>query len=242
MIGDEADRAEMTINRVLAGPPDYRVTGPLVSVITIAYNEEELLPLQLTALANQTYGNIGHIVVDNMSQDRTVQIAQQAGAKVVINRDYNLCKSRNMGAMASSGDILIFMDADTFPEQTGVETVVREIQKGNVMVHMNHCSYDSDLHSILQIIAGHTLGRFSFSGLFIGITRQAFLNVGGFDETVLPQEGKSEDIEFIYRVMDAYPGLTSLVKNVFVATSARRYKAHGYASMALQHWQTRAVR
>jgi glycosyltransferase involved in cell wall biosynthesis len=238
---NEVDRAENNITRTLESGPDYKVTGPLVSVITIAYNEENYLPLQIQALKNQTYNDIEYIVVDNKSTDGTVQIAQDAGATVVVNPDYNLSKSRNMGAAVAAGDILIFMDADSFPEQTGIEMVVREItDKGNVMAHLNHCCYDSNMHSIIEVAKGYTLGRHCMTGQFIAVMREVFDAVGGFDESLLPQKGQSEDVDFIFKVISRYPGKTALLKNIYSGTSARRYKAEGY--VVFQHFQNRAIR
>ncbi len=45
--------------------PAYRVTGPLVSVVIPALEEQNYLPLLLTSIQNQTYESIEVIVADS---------------------------------------------------------------------------------------------------------------------------------------------------------------------------------
>src|SRR5205823_6261151 len=53
------------------------------------------------------------IVVDNASTDRTAAIARSAGAKVVPEPQRNVARARNTGVAASTGEWLVFIDADT---------------------------------------------------------------------------------------------------------------------------------
>lgn len=101
--------------------PDLSVVGsPKVSVLIPARNEESTLPNLLTALKQQTFKPYEIIVIDDQSADATPQIAEQAGVKVVqtsplptgwTGKNWAL----KTGYAASSGDILVFLDADTEP-------------------------------------------------------------------------------------------------------------------------------
>jgi glycosyltransferase involved in cell wall biosynthesis len=53
------------------------------------------------------------VVVDNNSDDRTAEIAREAGAEVVVEPTHNVGRVRNTGARAARGDTLVFLDADT---------------------------------------------------------------------------------------------------------------------------------
>lgn len=54
---------------------------PLVSVITPVYNGEKFLSECLDSVRTQTYSNFEHIIVNNCSTDRTLEIAQDHAAK-----------------------------------------------------------------------------------------------------------------------------------------------------------------
>src|SRR3954470_10156424 len=92
-----------------------------VSVIIPAYNEEQCLPetlerigkaLSIVACPSEI------IVVDNDSQDRTKQVAEDFGIKAFLEREHSISKVRNTGAENSTGDVLIFIDADTLVPET----------------------------------------------------------------------------------------------------------------------------
>src|SRR5439155_1755456 len=117
-----------TITRRIRSAPDPRgppPVGKLISVIIPAYNEERYLPQTLEHLhrAMDCLGE-GHdekvevIVVDNASTDRTAEVAIAAGARVVPVPEHNIGRVRNAGALAASGDLLIFLDADTLIPDT----------------------------------------------------------------------------------------------------------------------------
>ena len=88
-----------------------------VSVIIPAYNEESYLPQTIGAIKSsilelpQLEWEI--IVVDNVSTDLTSQIAEELGARVVLEANRGISKARNRGAKHASGKILVFVDADT---------------------------------------------------------------------------------------------------------------------------------
>lgn len=236
----ETWRAEGKIQKTLQEDPPYRVRGPLVSVVTPTYNEENYLPNLITALCNQTYSDIELIVVDNESEDKTVRVAKESGATVVINREYNLSKSRNMGAKAAKGDMIVFIDADTFPEAIGIEKVVDEFDKGAVMAQLNSCCHDSHIQSWMRVSRGWLLGYLGSGGQFVAVTRAGYEGAGGWDEACLPQEGAHEDVEFIHRMLKSYPGRASFLRTVYSATSSRRQQVEGY--IVPRHWQARAIR
>ncbi|ANV85944.1 glycosyl transferase family 2 (plasmid) [Picosynechococcus sp. PCC 7003] len=114
--------------------PDYSVIGsPKVSVLIPARNEEDTLPHLLSALRQQTFKPYEIIVVDDQSTDATTQIAQQAGVKVVrtaplpsgwTGKNWAL----KTGYTHASGDIFVFLDADTEPSADLLRRLVGTVQ------------------------------------------------------------------------------------------------------------------
>ena len=93
--------------------------GPLTfSLVIPARNEEAYLPrlLDTVDVARQRYrggpGAIEVIVADNVSTDRTAQIALDRGCRVARVEKRIIAAVRNGGAAAATREILAFVDAD----------------------------------------------------------------------------------------------------------------------------------
>lgn len=89
-----------------------------LSVIIPARNEEETLPLVLSDLnavvASLPGYEVETIVIDDRSTDRTVQVAQEHGARVVRNTASRSGKgiALRSGFQAATGDVFVMLDAD----------------------------------------------------------------------------------------------------------------------------------
>jgi rSAM/selenodomain-associated transferase 2 len=93
----------------------------LISIIIPTLNEAG--NIQEAIISSQVGSNIEIIVVDGGSEDETLLIAQSLGVKVMISRP-GRANQMNVGAMAASGEILLFLHADTLLP-TGFEEMIR---------------------------------------------------------------------------------------------------------------------
>lgn len=84
-----------------------------VSVIIPAYNEEKNIVKCLESLANQTVKPDEIIVIDNNCSDRTAEIAEKFGAKVVVEKKQGMAYARNAGFNCAKCEILVKTDSDT---------------------------------------------------------------------------------------------------------------------------------
>lgn len=88
------------------------------SIITVAYNSDTTIGETIASVLQQTYGNIEYIVVDGLSRDRTLGVAQEAEPKfagrmkIVSERDAGIYDAMNKGLTLASGDIVGFLNAD----------------------------------------------------------------------------------------------------------------------------------
>jgi len=83
-----------------------------ISIIIPTINEANNLPLLLSDLSSmQKEGEI--IIVDCGSEDKTIDIANIYGAKVIISKERNRGLQLDIGAKNSKGEWLIFFHADT---------------------------------------------------------------------------------------------------------------------------------
>ncbi len=84
-----------------------------VSVIVTCYNHAQFLTRAIESILNQNYKNIEIIVVDDGSTDETANIALKfSNVKYVYQSNQGLSAARNTGVKNSTGDYVVFLDAD----------------------------------------------------------------------------------------------------------------------------------
>jgi glycosyltransferase involved in cell wall biosynthesis len=107
-----------------------KVSLPLVSVIIVNYNYGRFLKQAADSIFEQTYPNIECIIVDNASTDCSAAVLldisrQYPGAKIVRRKDPGgQSLASKEGFEASSGEYVVFLDADDYLLASFVETHV----------------------------------------------------------------------------------------------------------------------
>lgn len=89
----------------------------LVSVIMPAFNAAKYLAQSIDSVRCQSFGNWELIVIDDGSEDNTLEIAQSlsrtdARIKVISQPNGGQASARNAGLKAAQGDLIAFLDAD----------------------------------------------------------------------------------------------------------------------------------
>lgn len=88
---------------------------PLVSILIPAYNAEEWIASTLRSAVAQTWEPVEIIVVDDGSNDRTLEIARQFESdrlRVVANEHQGAAATRNLALSLSHGEFIQYLDAD----------------------------------------------------------------------------------------------------------------------------------
>jgi glycosyltransferase involved in cell wall biosynthesis len=86
---------------------------PVLTILTLVHNEEEMLPSCLQSLAAlREKAPTELLVVDSFSADRTREIACSAGARVLQHEFADYSSQYNWGMEQSLGEWILILDAD----------------------------------------------------------------------------------------------------------------------------------
>ena len=84
-----------------------------LTVMVITYNEETNLPRLLSTIPKKT--DIEILVIDSGSEDRTIQIAEGSGARVIHRPFDDYSSQKNFGQQQAKGGWILALDADEEP-------------------------------------------------------------------------------------------------------------------------------
>ncbi len=109
-------------------------TAPFLSVVIPAYNEENRLGPTLARI-QEYLGAQGYtfqiLVVDNGSEDRTAEVAREAGVEVIEEPRRGKGAAVRAGMLAARGEYLLFSDADLSTPIEEVEKLMDELRAGS---------------------------------------------------------------------------------------------------------------
>jgi glycosyltransferase involved in cell wall biosynthesis len=103
---------------------------PLYSVIVPAYNAASTIERCLQALLQQSLPPDSYevIVVDDGSTDETSGLASRFPVRLLRQPHAGPACARNQGALAASGQYLLFTDADCVPNPSWIEQITRPFE------------------------------------------------------------------------------------------------------------------
>lgn len=106
---------------------------PLVSIIMPSYNSAEFIEESINSVLVQSYKNIELIIVDDLSNDNSINIIKKIQEKdhriILIKNTINLgaAKSRNIAINISQGRFIAFLDSDDIWKSNKLEIQIREM-------------------------------------------------------------------------------------------------------------------
>ncbi len=104
--------------------------NPEISIIIPTFNEESNIVDCLIHLKSKSLFIKEIIVADGGSLDKTTELAQQHGAKVINCKICSRAAQMNMAAELSTGNILYFVHADTKPPLSFPDDIVHALKMG----------------------------------------------------------------------------------------------------------------
>lgn len=175
----------------------------LVSVIVPTRNSAESLQECLQSIANQSYPSIELLIVDNHSDDATLEIARLFTSSIYTHGPERSAQ-RNMGARAAHGSYVVFIDSDMVLAPAVVEQCVQTLDDDPAAakgVYIPERSVGSGFWALCKAlerscyVGDDTIEAARF------FDRASFATVGGYDETLTA----AEDWDLSQRVAHSGP-------------------------------------
>lgn len=100
-----------------------------ISVIIPAYNAQRTLRETLTSIYTSEFKDYEVMVIDDASNDKTVEIAKEFNCRIVKSEGYRNCAlARNTGIKQSRADILVFIDSDIIINKNGLGLIGKNFE------------------------------------------------------------------------------------------------------------------
>ena len=187
---------------------------PSISVIIPVYNGEKTIRETIESVLNQTYPDFEIIVIDDGSQDATLDIVasiQEPRIKVFSYPNAGVSASRNRGLSHACGEFISFLDADDLWTPDKLETQLKTLQENpQVAVAYSWLDHIDQSGQFLRpgcrttatgdIYPEFLLCQFLENLSTALIRAQALLEVGGFDESLT----HAEDWDILLRLAARY--------------------------------------
>lgn len=206
-----------------------------LSFIIPVLNESENIRRILQPMTAFRHNGHEVIIVDGGSHDNTVELSQPL-VDQVIESAKGRAKQMNNGASQATGDVLVFLHADTCLPEFATQMIETGLKKSNGLWGR----FDVELSgskSILRIIATVMNLRSRWTGIATGdqcifVRREAFDKINGFPELSL-----MEDIALSKQLKKLSRPVCLRDK---VITSSRRWEQQGVFQTILLMWYLRA--
>lgn len=199
-----------------------------LSLIIPALNEKEFIEKTLKEIVKVP--GVEVIVSDGGSTDRTPEIS--ASAARVVKSMPGRGIQMNTGASVSSGDVLLFLHADTLLPENWEDKLLSAMSDERVVGGAFTLSIDSARLSH-KIIASAANIRSRITGIHYGdqgifVKRSVFEKIGGFKDIPI-----MEDVDLMRRLKKV--GIVVMLKDK-VATSPRRWDKEGAVYATIRNW------
>jgi glycosyltransferase involved in cell wall biosynthesis len=194
-----------------------------VSIITATYNSEATIRDTLTAIRQQSYPGIEHIIIDGCSTDNTLKIVSEFNhvTKIISEKDKGIYDAMNKGIAQATGDVIGILNSDDiYVDEKVIATVVKEFEDENVQATYADLQYvqQNDLNKIVRT---WKTGLFTKKNFYYGwmpphptffVRKEVYKKVGLFNLSLRT----AADYEMMLRILLKHEMHTKYIPEVIV--------------------------
>lgn len=173
--------------------------SPLVSVVMPTYNHANYISLAIDSVQSQTYTNWELIIVDNFSDDGTLDLvknySQDARIKFLQMNNYDIiAKSRNLGITSATGSWVAFLDSDDIWVPNKLQTISTYLNDRSDLIYHHMIVFDENSQVLKSkkirsrkldspvlkdlLLNGNTIATSS-----VVVRKRCLLEIGGMNES-----------------------------------------------------------
>ncbi len=196
-----------------------------ISIITVTFNNAEVLDDCIKSVLNQSHNSIEHIVIDGGSKDDTIKILKKYKnhlSKFISEPDQGIYHAMNKGIKLADGDVIGFLNSDDFYAHNKVLSKVCDMLKSNQ--ELDACY--SDLIYVDKLTASKTIRYFKSSKFIPGsfskgwcpphptffVRSSLFKKYGNFDISF----NIASDVDLMMRFLEVYNIKSLYVPEIWV--------------------------
>jgi len=181
---------------------DQNSEMPLVSIITVVYNDVLRIEQAINSVLNQTYSNIEYIIIDGGSLDGTREVLDKYKEKFKVylsENDNGVYHAMNKGLRQASGSIIGILNSDDFYEHDTVQKVVDVYIKNPQFDVFYGLARHLNNNNIIEALLGFTaegLSKNMIQHPTCFVTKNVYDQYGLFDT----KYKYAADYEFMFRI------------------------------------------
>lgn len=219
------------------------MTAPALSVIIPTYNEEKIIAgtLEMYDEGLRREFGIELIISDGGSTDRTIELAGAHADKIAVHKDterQTIADGRNKGAEMAAAEVLVFINADTRPEDMrGFFEKITEWKNGSG-VHSGAAAIACTVQpfpedkkkrdSFFYFTLNNYFRFLNIIGIGMGrgecqiVRKKIFDEAGGYNCRIVA----GEDFDLYKRIAKSHK--VAFARDITVLESPRRFRKYGY--------------
>ena len=112
------------------------ISNPLISIITVVYNNEEFIEQCIQSVISQEYKNIEYIIIDGGSTDNTLKIIEKYKDKIntlISKKDNGIYDAFNKGIKVCKGKYVGFLNSDDYFYSSKSVSLISSVFKKNMV-------------------------------------------------------------------------------------------------------------
>lgn len=209
----------------------------MISIIIPVLNEQHSINKCISAIRS-TFGFLCEIIVcDGNKQASTVSGIEDSDVIKIVSRPGRAVQM-NTAAAAASGDILLFIHADTTLPINAATIIHETFSLPSVSAGAFALSFD-DAHPLMRLTSfvgniRSRIERVPYGDQAPFIRTESFKKIGGFPEIAI-----MEDVELFQKLKRKK--MLIVISRESIKTSSRRYRRTGIIKCFLRNWMLRLL-